>query len=101
MKVQKLREQAVARYSPPFDPSIPITMPVDLDSAMRNNDLAAFATDSQTKQLTEAEVKEPVRLIDSAAIVTNEDIVINRGGRTGSVKCIDSCGNCLTSTSCI
>ena len=101
VKVQKLREVAAASYRPPFDPSIPITVPVDLDSAVRNNDLAAFATDSQTKQLTEAEVKEPVRLIDSAAIITDEDIFINRGGRTGSVKCIDNCGNCLTSTSCI
>ena len=46
VKVQKLREVAVASYIPPVDPSIPSTMPVDLDRAKKNNELIAFATDS-------------------------------------------------------
>ena len=46
VKVQRLREVAVASYIPPVDPSIPSTMPVDLDMAKKNNELIAFATDS-------------------------------------------------------
>ena len=46
VKVQKLREVAVASYIPPVDSSIPSTVPVDLDRAKKNNELIAFATDS-------------------------------------------------------
>ena len=46
LKVQKLREEAVTSYFPPADPSIPSTVPVDLDRAKKNNELIAFATDS-------------------------------------------------------